>query len=291
MLLSKGQYSKARQAAVEALAREPEDAYLHSLIGRAYLGLNDPLQAHSFVSKAVALAPGESSFLAQLGIIELTAGNQRQAAETLRSARSIDPDNLYVLNLSISVLLADPKIRNPLRRDAILDEASAVADGAVSAHPNSPSAHIARARVHVAAKEYAEAEDSARYALAIEPNNADALTLLGKAAAKQGRTHDAGDFLIQASKADPTSDQALSELRSISSGWLILLGVVVIAGSIFLGTIGGPTLLVIPLIMAAAIGGIVMLGDMLSKWSERNTARRKLHPDAQDILDQDRKFR
>lgn len=290
-LLNAGRYSEAREAAVQALGRDPENPALLSLLGRSFLGLNDPVQAHSFMTQAVALAPGDASLVAMLGLTELAAGSQSQAVQTLRNARSIDPDNLYVLQLSTYVLLADSKIKNPLTRKGVLQEAQAVAEGAVSAHPDSAGAHIARGKVHLAAKEYSEAEETARYALAIEPNNADALTLLGVATAKQGRTHDAGDFFIQASRADPTRSDALDELRSISTGRMVLLGVVLLVLFGFLGTIGGPSLLVVPLIMVGAIGGVVVLGEMMTKRSQQTTAKRKLRTDAQDILDQDRKLR
>lgn len=290
-LLAKGRYRDAREAAVEALSRDPENPLLLSALSRSFLGLNEPLQAHSFASQAVAQAPGSADLVALLGLTELAAGSQKKAAETLRNARSIDPDNLYVLQLSVYVLLADPKVKSPLTRSNILLEARAVADGAVSAHPDNARAHITSGRVHLAAKEYAEAEEAARYGLAIEPNNAEALTLLGMATDKQGRTHDAGDFFVQASKADPTSSDALDEMRSMSTGWMILLAVSLLLLFGFLGSIGGPSLLVVPLIMVGAIGGVVVLGDMMTKRSQRKTARKKLRPDAQNILDQDRKLR
>jgi len=286
-----GRFSEAKAEALEGLAHDPEDAHLHSVLAHSLLGLNDPVQGYSFMEKAVALAPHDPELLAELGLFQLAVNRRKTAVETLRSARSINPDSRQVLLLSVHVLLSDPKIKTPIIRDEILREARAVAEGAVLAHPNSAAAHTADGRVHLAEKNAASAEASARRALEIDPNNAHALTLLGQALAKQGRTHDAGELYIQASRADPTSDQALEELRSLSAGKMILLGVVLFALFGVLASLGGPSLLVVPLIMVLAIGGIVVLGDFMSKRSQKRTASKRLNPDAQDILDQDRRYR
>jgi len=286
-----GRYAEAKEASLEGLSQDPDDAYLLSILAHSLLGLNDPVQGYSFMEQAVALEPHDPELLAELGIFQLAVNQRKKAVQTLRSARSINPDNRRVLLLSIHVMLTDPNIKRPILRDNILREARAVAEGARLAHPDSASVHTADGRVHLAAKDAASAEDSARRALAIDPNNANALTLLGTALAKQGRTHDAGELYIQATRADPSSSDALEELRSLSAGKMILLGIALFVMFGVLASIGGPSLLVVPLIMVLAIGGIVFLGDMLSKRSQKKTASKRLNPDAQDILDQDRRLR
>ncbi len=289
-LLDVGRFREARQAALEGLADEPEDAYLHSALARAFRGLNDPLQALSFSEKAVALDPHAAELVAELGYMQLFSGDPDQAVETLRSARSLEPDNSFVIRVSVAVLLGHPKAAKQRGRE-LLVEARAVADGGVQAHPHHPSMHVASGRVHLAEKQHSGAEVAARHALSIDPTNVSAMTLLADVLAKEGRTHEAGDVYVQAAIADPTSDYALDGLRDVSSGRIVLLAAIIVLLCVVLASIGGPSFIVLPVIMAVVIGAIVFVGDALTKRSEKKTASRKLNPKAQSILDQDRRLR
>lgn len=290
MLLAKGQYREAKELALTELSQSPNDANLLSAIARSYRGLNDPVQALSFAQRAVAAEPHDAEFLAELAYMQDLCGAGDAALETVRSALSIDPNNHFVIMIAVSLLTHARRSRRARDR-AMVEEARTVVDGGVIAHPDSSSMHVADGRVHMAQRQYAGAEVSARHALEIDPHNASAMMLLADATAKQGRTHEAGDVYVQAAKADPTSDNALAGLREISSGRLVFLVVVLGLVFVILASLGGPSIIVMPLIMAGAIGSIVFLGDALTNRAEKKTAARKLSPNAQSILDQDRRLR
>ena len=270
-LLAMGRYREAKAEALEGLKRDPENPHLLCVLAHSLLGMNDPVQGHSFMTQAVALQPSNPELIAELGLFELAIGQYAKAVDTVRSARSINPDNRRVLLLSIQVLLADPALENPLKRTDVLHEARAVADGAIDAHPFDPSVHVAHGQVHIAAKDAAEAESSARRALELEPDNASALNLLSTALNKQGKSNDAGELGTQAMSAYPTSSNPMPEQRSLSGGRAVLAIVILFVLSVVLAGIGGPTLLVVPVIIAIAIGSIVMIGDFLSTRSNSRT--------------------
>ena len=270
-LLAMGRYREAKAEALEGLKRDPENPHLLCVLAHSLLGMNDPVQGHSFMTQAVALQPSNPELIAELGLFELAIGQYSKAVDTVRSARSINPDNRRVLLLSIQVLLADPALENPLKRTDVLHEARAVADGAIDAHPFDPSVHVAHGQVHIAAKDAAEAESSARRALELEPDNASALNLLSTALNKQGKSNDAGELRTQAMPAYPTSSNPMPEQRSLSAGRAVLAIAIFFVLSVVLAGIGGPALLVVPAIMAIAIGSIVMIGDFLSTRSNSRT--------------------
>lgn len=288
-LLARGQYQEAKQVALAGLHENPNNAYLLSALARAFRGMKDPVQALKFAEQAVALVPHEAELLAELGYMQRACNADDKAVETLRSARSLEPDSRFVMLVSIDILLSHPKIKS--RRSTLLQEARDVADAGVLASPNSSSVHVADGRVHLAQKQLTAAEVAARRALGIDANNASALTLLAEATAKQGRTHEAGDYYVQAGRADPTSEGAIEGLREMSNGRIVFLVIVLILIFVILASIGGPSLLVMPLLMAGAIGAIVFVGDAMTKHSQKRNAERKLNPDAQNILDQDRRQR
>ena len=270
-LLAMGRYREAKAEALEGLKRDPENPHLLCVLAHSLLGMNDPVQGHSFMTQAVALQPSNPELIAELGLFELAIGQYSKAVDTVRSARSINPDNRRVLLLSIQVLLADPALENPLKRTDVLHEARAVADGAIDAHPFDPSVHVAHGQVHLAAKDAPEAESSARRALELEPDNASALNLLSTALNKQGKSNDAGELRTQAMPAYPTSSNPMPEPRSLSAGRAVLAIAIFFVLSVVLAGIGGPALLVVPVIMAIAIGSIVMIGDFLSTRSNSRT--------------------
>ncbi len=247
--------------------------------------MEDPVQALKFAEQAVAIEPHDAELLAELGYMQRACNATGKAVETVRAARAIDPTSRFAMLVSIDILLSGGSRRE---RTSMISEAREVADAGVLAHPNSSAMHVADGHVHLAQKQVTAAEVSARRALNIDPNNAAALNLLAAATAKQGRTHEAGDYYVQAGRADPTSDDAIDGLRQISNGRIVFLAVVLILVFVILGSIGGPSFLVLPFLMAASIGAIVFIGDAMTKQSQKRTASRKLSPEAQNILDQDR---
>lgn len=285
ILLARGQFRDAKEAALAGLSEDPNNAYLLSALARSLRGMEDPVQAHKFAEQAVAIEPHDSELMAELAYMQRACNASAKAVETARAARALDPTSRFAMLVSVDILLSGTSRRE---RASMILEAREVADAGMLAHPNSCAVHVADGHVHLAQKQVTAAEVSARRALNIDPNDAAALTLLAAATAEQGRTHEASDYYVQAGRADPTSNDAIDGLRQLSNGRIVFLAVVLILIFVILGSIGGPSFLVLPVLMAASIGAIVFIGDAMTKQSQKRTAARKLSPEAQNILDQDR---
>jgi tetratricopeptide (TPR) repeat protein len=64
------------------LARYPEDARLHFMLGSVHAGQSRPLEAHAAMTRAVELAPDFRLARYQLGFFELTSGEANRALST-----------------------------------------------------------------------------------------------------------------------------------------------------------------------------------------------------------------
>lgn len=71
----------------------PEDARLHFLRGSLLAGSGRPIEAHSSLSRAVALAPDFAVARFQLGFFELTSGEAARALATWEPLRTLPEDH------------------------------------------------------------------------------------------------------------------------------------------------------------------------------------------------------
>lgn len=71
----------------------PEDARLHFLRGSLLAGSGRPIEAHSSLSRAVALAPDFAVARFQLGFFELTSGEAARALATWEPLRTLPTDH------------------------------------------------------------------------------------------------------------------------------------------------------------------------------------------------------
>ena len=71
-----GRYNRAIDALNSAIAKSPDDASLHFLLGQSYYQLGDFTRAVAGFERAVQLSPKDSEYAATDGSPSLTAGSQ-----------------------------------------------------------------------------------------------------------------------------------------------------------------------------------------------------------------------
>ncbi len=180
-----------------------------------------PLQA------AARLAPGRADILHDLGVACLASGKVVEAIEALQKAIAVEPayaDAHLRLGISLeaagaldaalasyrqATLLA-PSLADACYREGELlgslgrtDAAAVAYRQAVSASPETMLGRIATAKALVLENREAEAEQTLRDALLLEPGNAVALELLGTVLADLGRFDEAREILLQAIDRSP----------------------------------------------------------------------------------------
>ncbi|MFB1481055.1 tetratricopeptide repeat protein [Corallococcus sp. RDP092CA] len=98
LLGSEGRFADAVHVGEEALLRDPEDAEVYQVLGRAHLGANELPSAILRFQQAVHLAPEHGHALNNLGFAYLRANDDARAVEVLTQAASLLPHVAYVQN-------------------------------------------------------------------------------------------------------------------------------------------------------------------------------------------------
>jgi Flp pilus assembly protein TadD len=98
LLVSLGRHAEAVHVGEEALVRDPEDAEVYQVLGRAHLGAGELSAAILRFQQAVHLDPEHGYALNNLGFALLRAGENAQAAGVLAQAAALLPHVAYVHN-------------------------------------------------------------------------------------------------------------------------------------------------------------------------------------------------
>ncbi|MGJ8676882.1 MAG: tetratricopeptide repeat protein [Akkermansiaceae bacterium] len=99
-----GQSERVIETAQSLLQQDPESAWLHETLGKAFLdeGRTDEAQKH--IVKAIALDPNNASSFGQLSRLELIRGRMGTAEDNIQKAIQLDPESSW--NWYIAGLLA-----------------------------------------------------------------------------------------------------------------------------------------------------------------------------------------
>ena len=89
----RGQFVDAIGLAQQAIARDPQYAAAHNLLGATYASLGDRNAARSAFAAALGLDPRDASIYANLGLLELASANRSAAAGYFVEALSLDPQS------------------------------------------------------------------------------------------------------------------------------------------------------------------------------------------------------
>jgi tetratricopeptide (TPR) repeat protein len=180
-LLGQARYDESAEAARTAVALAPRDGYAHYLLGFALQAGGRAAEAVDALHEAVNLSPDAGRYHARLAIALFDLKDRENARAEIETALALDPDNTILLDEGSRVL-------------ALLgehDRAESLARRVIERTPNAASEHWRLAWVLGHQRRYIDASESARAALAIDPNHWAAWEELGYDLYQLGRLQDA----------------------------------------------------------------------------------------------------
>lgn len=170
LLAQRGDQAGAEAAYRAALARDP--AYLPALVNQAAFeeARGQPEAAEALLRRAVTAHPTETEPLYALALLQVRQGRMGQATATLAATTTLAPDQpRYAYAHALA-----------LHRQGRVDEALAI----LARHPRHRDSLIAAATFERDRGRLAEAHNHVRAALALDPQDRDAATLLNEIATR-----------------------------------------------------------------------------------------------------------
>ncbi len=178
-LINAGEVTRAEALCRDAVGRNPRDVNMVALLGATLLKTRETTEAEKYLRAAIELAPNFAKPHEDLGILLVEQERPEEAVEVLRNATRLDPGaELAYFNLGRALAM--------LGKGAEADEAFEA-----SFDLNPERKKLALAAEHHKDGRTEEAARLYREVLGENPNNVDALRLLGAIAASQHRFDEA----------------------------------------------------------------------------------------------------
>jgi len=89
------QYERAISVGFELLAKDPNNAYVHSILGQSYTNLERYPDAEKHLKAAIANDPDDGELFAHLAYMELKRGRAGIADDNIRISVKLDPTSSY----------------------------------------------------------------------------------------------------------------------------------------------------------------------------------------------------
>jgi tetratricopeptide (TPR) repeat protein len=202
-LINAGQADKAETLCRDAVMRDPRDVNMVALLGATLFKTRQNREAEKFLREAIELAPNFSKPHEDLGTLLLEEDRPEEAVAMLQNATRLDPKaELAFFNLG--------------KAQAMLGE-GAEADKAFEAsfELNPERKKLALAAEHHRNDRFKEAQQLYREILRENPNNVDAVRLLGTIAASQSRMGEAERRFRRAIELAPDYVRVIIDLGRI----------------------------------------------------------------------------
>lgn len=196
------------EASLALLDKEATDAQTTFLIGRDYFMWGDFRKAAEYLQKTVTADPENSDYMDWLGraygrraetsnpfMAPMLASKARQAFE---HSVALDPKNREALSDLFEYYLEAPGFLG-----GGYDKAAAVSDKISAVDP--PEGYFAKAQLAQKRREFDDAEEHLRQAIALAPRQVGRLIDLAKFLAKHGRTRESDAVFAQAQRLDPNA--------------------------------------------------------------------------------------
>ena len=265
-LLDAHRPAEAADRARQAIAADPHDPEARCTLALALRDQGAVADALTAAEGALAVAPEyewghrlRATLLGQLG-------RRKEAVEAARTAVSLAPDLPHTW-----VTLADLLSEFPRGRK----EAQQAAERARSLAPYETLGHIALSVVAIRRQRWRDAEEHSRAALAIDPEDADALNNLGVALLNQGKKKEAVHYFASSSQLDPRDPTARNNaLAAVSGGVGIILAVQVVRGLFALVDEDSPWITVL---VALVLGGLFVYVVVSTIRQRRHNKRMGTH--------------
>lgn len=156
--------------------------------------------------REIAAALGRSEFDVAKTVFGLASAGMLVLEDPARRAPEESPDS----DLAMLIGEADSHIS---QQDH--DAAVAVAEVAVSRHPDQPLAHLSYGRALLGASRYAEATDSLWYTVELDPLSAPGHRLLGLSLVAAGRFHEAAEVWERWRRLGPMAPEESAQLSTV----------------------------------------------------------------------------
>jgi tetratricopeptide (TPR) repeat protein len=186
---------------------------------RCLLVLRRPKEGLQAAERAVALDPADSTGHALVAINQYALGRMSRARRSAERAVLLDPFDLEALNVAVMANIEQRRV----------GRARTYVDRATETYPGSALTWQMAATVSAARRHWKESEANARRGLAIDPQDAGLLVLLGTSLQKQRRSQEASEAFAAAARSAPDDDRgrrALGKLGlpAMGLGFLALKG-------------------------------------------------------------------
>ncbi len=202
-LIKLGQLAEAYRVCTDAIKNNPDDVNMLGLLGAVLTKMNNFEDAEKYLRMTVNLAPTFAKAHEDLGYVLLKLKRPNEAIEVLEKATRLDPKlDLAFLNLGKALAMVG--------KGKEADEAFEKSFGL------SPERKmLAEATRCLKEKRFEEAEKLCRAVLGKNPNNVDAIRLMGRLAARLKRVGDAERFYRKVLKIAPDFTDVVVDLGKL----------------------------------------------------------------------------
>jgi tetratricopeptide (TPR) repeat protein len=200
-----GQAGEAVRLVEPLVAAQPTNRQAQNLLVVAYRAANRPADAIVILKQQTETTPADVELQAQLGELFLMQGKYAEARAVFEQVLKLAPDHLGAISRLAALDQQDGKG----------DAAIARVDAYLSTHPESPEAHLLKASLCFARKDYQTAEALATKAIELKPDDSAAYSLLVHIQIIDGRLEEAVGKLKQLLEDSPANISALMYLGSL----------------------------------------------------------------------------
>ncbi|HHO59736.1 MAG TPA: PEP-CTERM system TPR-repeat protein PrsT, partial [Thiotrichales bacterium] len=183
----------------------PESSRARKLLGRTYMALGQFREAHREFQAALKQHPDDAELIALVGLSEINSGQVQSGIDELEKALAIAPDSASLKQQLARAYIAKGQTDEAIRQ---LDEVLKNNDAAYQARYMKVFAYIRDNKIDAA-------RQTAREMLAVSPDNADVLTLLGNVEVVAGDKKKARDYYNQALKINDAHTGAEMNLAKL----------------------------------------------------------------------------
>jgi protein O-GlcNAc transferase len=188
-----------------ALAQYPRSAFVHNLLGSAYLGLHQPDKAEAALRAALEAGANHPAICNNLGMALAELGRHGEAADVYGQAIALNPRYATAYN----------NLGNSLKQLGRLLEALEAYEAAIAIEPEYVDAHSNFALALRESGRLDEAERAYRRALGLKVDHAVASNNFGNLLADRGNLVGAIELYEAALRADPNYSEAYLNLGNV----------------------------------------------------------------------------
>jgi tetratricopeptide (TPR) repeat protein len=228
--LHHGRGKEAVQAFRTVLRDQPDLADAHALLGQSYLILGETNLAHNSLEQAIRSNPRQFEAHVALANLDMASGRKKEARERLEHVLAVDPTNVSILGLLLTMQTADrdwsasADTLARMRASGASEPLSSLAEGylhqsrqepdqafaaferAVQSAPDSPEPLTALVRLDVALGRHAQAQQRLTALLSAKPSHPYAHGLLGE--------------LYLLSHDEAAAERHLQEATAVNPEWI-----------------------------------------------------------------------